>query len=331
MSRSNLVRTLLVCFFLGGTAFSTQAQYPVRKEPDMSAEAFLDKADSLFNSREYDASREIYRQAMDQAKANRENSQLTEAYAMIARTYLISDKKEEGRPWIKRAEEITNPQEPLGWSRYLGVRGRFEWQDNQLDKATETFKDMYRYCSEHKLHERAVDAAHMVAITGTKEEQIEWGRKGIKEAEEGKVYRWLGPLWNNLGLTYEDMGKYKESLEAYLKAREYHWRYGDEKNKLIADWAVGHAYRLNGDNSNAERWLRPVLAWCERIDEVEFEGLTYREFGEIALSGANSGQALSYFLKAEEKLKRAGMPEWDSAGFAKLQKRIAELKAKVEK
>ncbi|HVP36971.1 MAG TPA: tetratricopeptide repeat protein [Terriglobales bacterium] len=294
-------------------------------ESKVMTKALLDKADSLFNGNEYEASRAIYLQAMDQAVKNKENSEMTEAYAMIARTYLVLDKKEEGRPWIQKAEKIANSKEPLGWSRYLGVRGRFEWKDSQLEKATSTFKEMYNYCSGRKLYERAIDAAHMVAITGKPEEQIEWGNKGIKEAETGNVTRWLGPLWNNLGATYEDMGKYKEALEAYLKAREYHFRYGDEKNKLVADWAVGHAYRLNGDNLNAEKWLRPVLAWCERTGDVEFEGLTYRELGEIELSKTNPDSALSYFSKAEEKLKQAGMPEWDSAGFAKLQNQIAEL------
>lgn len=294
----------------------------------ITTKSLLDKADSLFNSNEYEASRAIYMQALKQAKSNKENSGLTEAYTMIARTYLVLDKKEEGRLWIQKAEKIANSKEPLGWSRYLGVRGRFEWKDNQLEKATATFKEMYEYCSKRKLYERAIDAVHMVAITGKPEEQIDWGKKGIKEAEAGNITKWLGPLWNNLGATYEDMGKYKEALEAYLKAREYHWRYGDEKNKLVADWAVGHAYRLNRDNASAEKWLRPVLAWCERINDTEFEGLTYRELGEIEFSRSNQNSALGYFSKAEEKLRQAGMPEWDSAGFAKLQNQIAELSRK---
>jgi len=297
-------------------------------ESTITTKALLDKADSLFDNHQYEESRPFYIQAMEQAARNNETSDLTEAYSMIARTFMILDKKEEGRAWLEKAGKIANPKYPLGWSRYLGVRGRLEWQDKQLEKATSTFKEMYDYCSKHKLHERAIDAAHMVAITGKPEEQVEWGKKGIKEAEAGNVTKWLGPLWNNLGATYEDMGKYKEALEAYLKAREYHWRYGDEKYKLAADWAVGHAYRLNGDKATAEKWLRPVLAWCERIGETEFEGLTYRELGEIELSRSNQDSALGYFSKAEEKLKQAGMPDWDSAGFAKLQNQIAELSRK---
>jgi len=328
MRKLSLFQVVLACFLLTLIITTAGGQNSMSNESKITTKALLDKADSLFNSNEYEASRAIYIQAMEQANTNKENSELTEAYSMIARTYLIMDKKEEGRPWIQKAEKVGNSKEPLGWSRYLGVRGRFEWKDKELDKATATFKEMYNYCSGRKLYERAIDAAHMVAITGKPEEQIEWGKKGLKEAEEGTVTRWLGPLWNNLGATYEDMGRYKEALDAYLKAREFHWRYGDEKNKLIADWAVGHAYRLNRDNASAEKWLRPVLAWCEKINETEFEGLTNRELGEIELSRPSPDMALSYFLKAEEKLRQAGMPDWDLAGFAKLQNQIAELSKK---
>jgi tetratricopeptide (TPR) repeat protein len=326
MRRPSLFQVVLTIFLITLIITTAGGQNSMSNESKDTTKSILDKADSLFNSNQYEASRAIYMQAMEQASKNKENSELTEAYAMIARTYLSLDKKEEGRPWTQKAEKIANSKEPLGWSRYLGVRGRFEWQDKQLDKATATFKEMYDYCVKQKLYERAIDAAHMVAITGKPEEQIEWGKKGIKEAETGNITKWLGPLWNNLGATYEDMGKYKEALEAYQKAREYHYRYGNEKNKLVADWAVGHAYRLNGDNAQAEKWFLPVLAWCRKIGETEFEGLSNRELGEIELSKSNPDSALSYFSRAEEKLKQAGMPEWDSAGFAKLQNQIAELK-----
>lgn len=303
-----------------------QAQETQIQESPMAAKTILDKADSLFDSRQYDAARDVYLQAM--ATAENESSELTEAYAMIARCYLITDRKEEGRPWVEKAKKAATPDMPLGWSRYLGVRGRFEWKDGQLEKATATFKEMYEYCHERQLHERAIDAAHMVAITGKPQEQIEWSSKGIHEAEAGNVTKWLGPLWNNLGATYEEKGEYNKSLEAYLKAREYHWKYGAEQNRLIADWAVGRAYRLTGDIQNAEKWLSPLPRWCQKIGDVEFEGLTYRELGEIEISKEHADAALDYFMKAEEKLRFAKMPEWDEKGYQQLQARITDLKSK---
>ncbi len=285
----------------------------------------LDEADSTFNSGNYEQARSIYERVEDKAMAVNHDSYITEARSMIARCYLITGKKEEGRPWLEKAEEKASPDNPQGWSRFLGVKGRFQWQDDKKNEATETFKGMYEYCSERELHNRAIDAAHMVAIAGTPEEQIEWALKGIKEAEEGNVTGWLAPLWNNLGWTYEDQGKYQESLEAYLNAREYHWRYGTERNKLIADWAVGHAYNKLGKHDEAAQWLRPVLAWCERINEVEFRGLTCQELGDIERANKNYKAAYDYYVQAERDLTAVNMPEWDAEGFKELKAKIREM------
>ena len=289
----------------------------------------MEKADSVFKSRDYEGSRAVYMDVVADAEASGNNSDLTEAYAMIARTHLITGQKEEARPWLDKAEKIAKSDEPLGWSRFLGVRGRLEWQDEKLEKATTTFMEMYEFTSKNKLHERAIDAAHMVAITGTEEQQVEWGLNGIKEAEAGNVTGWLGPLWNNLGATYENMGKYQESLDAYLKAREYHHEYGDEANKYIADWAVGHAYRLVGNTQEAEEWLTRTLEWCERAENTEFIGWCHKDLGEIELTKENYKAALDHLVIAEEKLKAEDMPNWDADGYKKLVEQIAETKAKV--
>ena len=317
----------LVILFGGG--YSAMANEQKRTETEMTAGALLEKADQTFQSRDYEAARETYRQALAKAEAAGQNSELTEAFAMIARTYLTTDHKEEGRPWIAKAQKTAKPEEALGWSRYLGVRGRFEWRDKELEKAAATFTEMYDYCKNRQLHERAVDAARMMAIVGTPEQQVEWGKKGIAEAEAGNVSGLLGPLWNNLGATYEKMGKYPESLAAYLKAREYHWLHGNEWNKLVADWAVGHAYRLAGDLKQAGQWLRPVLAWCERINEVEFTGWSCKDLGEIEFAEGNYKAALNYLVRAEKHLRESGMPDWDAKGFQKLVGRIDEAKSKV--
>jgi tetratricopeptide (TPR) repeat protein len=293
----------------------------------MTSSPLILEADSLFNNRQYDQAREKYNQASLQAALDQDNVSTVEALAMIARTYLITEKKEMGREYLDRAGQYCRKEEPLGYSRYLGVRGRFEWKDNELEKASATFKEMYQYCSDNKLHDRAIDAAHMVAIVGGPSEQVEWGLKGIAEAEAGNVTGWLGPLWNNLGWTYEHDDKYKESLDAYLKAREFHHKYSDEKGKLAADWAVGHAYRLLGNADSAAQWITPdLLAKFETLGDEEFQGWVLKELGEIAILRLQPESALSFLTRAEEKLRAADMPNWDAEGYKKLQELIGKLK-----
>ncbi len=291
----------------------------------------LEYADSLFKARDYDNAREVYLAAAQTAIKAKDQSSLTECYAMIARCCLICDKKQEGGVWLEKSTEIARPEFRLGWSRYLGVRGRFEWQDNQIEKATETFKEMYAFCSVNHLHDRAVDAAHMIAITGTPQEQVEWGLKGIREAEEGNLTSWLGPLWNNLGATYEDLKEFAKSLDAYVRAREYHYKFGDKKNRLVADYAVAHARRNLGEYETALKSFEMLQKNFAELGDTEFQGLTAREIGEIHKAQGQGKEALTNFEAAAEFLSEAGMAEWDSAGFSHLQNLISELKAELDR
>ncbi|UCD16846.1 MAG: tetratricopeptide repeat protein [Candidatus Zixiibacteriota bacterium] len=318
---------LIICLSL--CAPNVIADVPVEKEGTATIKALLNQADQMFNSREYVKSRDIYAKVADKARATGDNSGLAEAHAMIARTYLVYGKMEIAELMLAKAGETAAPDEPSGWSRYLGARGRLEWREKNLETATATFKEMYDYCTQNKLHERAVDAAHMIAITGPPEEQIEWGKKGIAEAQTGNVTVWLGPMWNNLAATYEDLGQYAEALKAYLKAREYHYQYGDEMNRLIADWAVGHAYRLNGDTGQARKWLEPLIDRCEKLGAAEYAGRTHKEFGEIELARGNHRAALYHLGEAEKKLKAAGMPSWAPDDYKNLLAQIEEIKTKA--
>lgn len=303
-----------------------------KTETVQSAE-LLEQADATFSKREYAEATALFAKAAAAAEHEGNTQVLVESLAMTARGYLIREMKDEGRPWLARAEEKATADEPLGWSRYLGVRGRFEWQDDDKPTATATFREMYEYCLQHKLHDRAVDAAHMVAITGTPEQQIEWAVKGIRAAELGEMDGWLGPLWNNLGATHDDAGDYEKALDAYLKARHFHWKVGDELNKLAADWAVGKTYRRLGQHNKALAWLRPVLAWAERrhaedpsTERGEWVGLACWDLGAIAAAKNQRDEATELLGRAHKLLEAAKMPDWDAKSWKEINDLIAGLK-----
>jgi tetratricopeptide (TPR) repeat protein len=322
----------MILILISGSIFQVNGSAWPATQDATPAQQLLEQADEAFQRDNYGQAMELYKLTVQAAKEEMLTGIQGEALAQVARCYLKDGQMEEGRHWLKMAAEIVSDQMPRAWSRYLGVRGRFEWQSDELDRATQTFKEMYDYCLEHSLHERAVDAAHMVAITAPAEEQIAWARKGIAAAEEGQIEGWLGPLWNNLGWTYDDLGRYEESLDALLKAREYHWKRGSEMNKLIADWSVGHAYRTAGQPGEAVHWLRPVLAWSERLyddekspDAAEWVGHSCRELGELALDRNEPAEALAYLQRAREMLAEAGMPEWDADGYEELTEQVDTL------
>ena len=223
-----------------------------------SADSLLQEADKIFQTRDYPAALDQYEKVLNQARNEFNRSVEVEALSQMARMNLLTENKEAGRRYLAEAGKKVSDSDPMAWSRYLGVKGRFEWKDNQLAIARESFEALYDYCHASALWGRAIDAANMLAIVSeTTKQQIEWGRKGIEAAEAADEERWLGPLWNNLASTYYDIKKFDSSLECYLKARDYHWRFSNEQGKLYADYHVGMTYRVAGDLKSAGQWLRP--------------------------------------------------------------------------
>jgi tetratricopeptide (TPR) repeat protein len=288
--------------------------------------ARLSRADKVFQNRDYPVALEVYTEVAEQAREEFNRSVEVEALAQMARMNLLLGNKDTGRELLEKALERASDNDPMGWSRYLGVRGRFEWKDDNLEAARKTFDETFTYCNTNALYGRAVDAAHMIAIVAeSPEEQIAWGRRGIEAAEAGDVESWLGPLWNNLACTYYDQNDYDSALSCYEKAREYHWRHSGEVAKLFADYSVGMTYRKLGDYDKAGQWLRPVLAWAERLGNHGAIGQCCEDLGEIAIAQGSTADGLELFKRARAEYRAEGhdksWPEiWDN-----INKRIADV------
>lgn len=81
----------------------------------------------------------------------------------------------------------------------------------------------------------AGDAAHMAAIAdGSK--MLAWTQRGLElaEAEPDAAY-WAGPLLNNLGWHYFELGDYRAALDAFERALAV--RRGDPANQQAIEWA----------------------------------------------------------------------------------------------
>lgn len=288
-------------------------------EPDSyNADSLLAEADSLFRQQEYDSALAKYSQTAEVARKEFNRPVETEALAQVARVNIATGNKEEARKWLSEALKRASDSDPLGWSRCLSVKGRLEWKDNDLVKARATFDEMYVYCNTNALWSRAVDAANMLAIVSeTTEEQIEWSKRGIETAEAGGSEHWLGPLWNNLGVVYHDTKQFDLALDAFLRAREYHWQFSTETAKLFADYHVGMSYRAVGQNEKAAQWLRPVLAWAERLGNHSAIAQACEDLGEIAIADGKKSDGLTLLKRARDEYKAAGFEQsapdiWDN-------------------
>lgn len=293
---------------------------------DLSADALLKRADEKFQTRDYVAARETYQAAAGQAREEFNRPIEVEALSQMARLHLILGNEKEGLVWLEKASVLATDSDTMGWSRFLSVRGRFEWRTQNLAAARVTFDQMYTYCSTHSLWSRAVDAANMNAIVAeAPEDQIAWSRRGIEIAERAEAENWLGPLWNNLAATYFDIRQFEESLDCYMKARDYHWRYSDERSKLMADYQIGMTYRMLGRLDDAARWLRPVLAWAERLDDPVAIGQAAQDLGEVEIACNKNAQGLELLRKARDAYKVAKYDEQAPEIFTQITERIQQL------
>lgn len=296
--------------------------------PDIqkSSGDLLKDADALFQERAYDQALPVYDKAYQKAREEFNRPVEVESLAQLARLNLLAGKVETGQDWLEKARERASDSEPLGWSRFLGVEGRFEWKAGNLKTAQETFEQMYGYCVEHSLWGRAVDAAHMVAIVADNiEEQIKWTHKGIEMAESRRAHQWLGPLWNNLGGIYHDNKQFDSALQCYLKAREYHWQHSSESSKLFADYHIGMSYRLNGQLDEAAKWLRPVLSWAERLENHSAIGQACEDLGEIEIAKGNNSEGLKLLKRAREEYQIENFEKTLKHVWEHINQRISEL------
>ncbi len=285
----------------------------------------LSKADVIFRNGKYDKALSMYMDTAKKAKVENHISNRIQAFSQVSRCFSLLGNLKKGKTWLNKARIIATSNYPKGWARYLGVKGRFGIEENEIENAVTTFNNMYDFSTHHKLYNYAIDAAHMLALLGTKEHQIKWALKGIKEANIYHEYKWLGALWNNLGWAYHDIGEHEKSLEALKKAREYHRKYSNEKAILIADWSVGCLLRKLGRVEEAEKLFKPVLEKSKHLGDVEWIGLTIQELGEIEIIRGNFILGLSYLKQSQKYLEEAKMPEWDLTGYQNLVKKIEKI------
>ncbi|MDH4033289.1 MAG: hypothetical protein OEV80_05765, partial [candidate division Zixibacteria bacterium] len=138
---------------------------------DQSADETLSQADDIFQSRDYGSALESYLEVAEAARKEFNRSVEVEALSQVARMNLILGNRETGEEYLQQAKERSSESDPMGWSRYLGVKGRFEWKAGDLKAARATFDQMFEFCDANALWGRAVDAAHMIAIVAETPEE----------------------------------------------------------------------------------------------------------------------------------------------------------------
>ena len=137
-------------------------------------------------------------------------------------------------------EALLQQAEPLAGDGVARVhieleRGRKLRSSGDGAAAVPLFESAFARASELREFWLAGDAAHMVAIA-VPEKLVEWTERGLALAEsEPDAAYWAGPLLNNLGWHYHELGDYEQALEVFERALEV--RKLDPGNPQAIGWA----------------------------------------------------------------------------------------------
>ena len=264
----------------------------------------LPSFDALWNFDDPAGTETRFRELLAKAKESADPGYAAELQTQIARTQGLQQKFDEAHATLDRVDASLKPDMKTAKVRSLLERGRVFNSSGKAKESIPTFKEALRVAQESGLENYAIDAVHMLGIAEKGEESLNWNLEAIRLAEaakDPKARRWLGPLYNNTGWTYFDMGQYAEALKLFERDIEFRRQSATNVEVGIARWSAAKMLRHLGRVDESLKLQMELLEDPDRKNN-DSEGYTREEIGECLLLLKRSGEAGPYFARAWELL-----------------------------
>lgn len=261
---------------------------------------------SLWDFRNPQETEARFRELLPQAEASGNRNYHAELLTQLARTQGLQLKFDEAHTILDAAEQMISEEMTVPRIRYHLERGRTLNSSGKKEEASEQFLLAFNLASEHGEDSYAVDAAHMLGISEKPEQALEWNMKAIDFAEQStdnSTKGWLGPLYNNTGWTFHDMGQYEKAMDLFEKSLVWRQERKDARGTFIAKWTIGRTLRSLNRPEEALLQQRELLNTIE-TGEAEKDGYVYEEIGECLLAQGKPEEAQPYFAQASELLSK---------------------------
>ena len=298
---------------------------PVGREGAMSVPpAPLPDFDAMWDYNDPAATETNFREVLPQAETSGNMSYHAQLLSQIARTQGLQMKFEEAHKTLDQVKSMLTEDLAVARIRYLLERGRVYNSSKDPDAAKPLFFEAWEAGLKAKEDDYALDAAHMMAIVEPPEQQLVWAEKAMELAEkttDEHAKRWLGPLYNNTGWSYHDLGKYDKALELFEKSLDFRKERKDAGGTRIAKWTIARTYRSLGRIEEALE-MQKTLAEEREAEGLEPSGYVFEELGECLLLLDRGGEGQAYFRQAHEILSQ---DQWLVANEAERLKRLKEL------
>ena len=260
--------------------------------------------DSMWDYYQPARTESVFREITSVAQKTEESSYYGELLTQIGRTLGLQRRFDDGHAILDTVASMLDTVPPVVRIRYLLERGRLYNSSGRADTSKVFFLEAWGEAMEAGEDGYCVDALHMLGIVTPPEEQLRWNVKAMDYAERSddeRARRWLGPLYNNIGWSYHDIGEYEKALELFEKSLQWRIEQNDDVGTRIARWTIGRAYRSLGRIDEAMAMQQALL---DEIDEknLDPDGYVYEELGECLLIKDRKDEAALQFKKAYELL-----------------------------
>jgi tetratricopeptide (TPR) repeat protein len=261
--------------------------------------------DKLWDYDKPDESEERFRALLLEAEKSGDLGYRVEVLTQIARSLGLERKFDEAHKTLDEAETLIPPDAKRAAVRVKLERGRAFNSSGHPDKARPLFLSAWELAVAGKEDFYAVDAAHMMGIVEPAEKAIEWNLKALDFAErsaDARAQNWRGSLYNNLGWTYHDQGKFETALDLFQKALKFRLEQKQASQIRIARYCVGRVLRSLSRIEDALRIQQALHAEFESIHGSD--PYVEEELGECLLLLHRSDEAQKHFAYAYAELSK---------------------------
>jgi len=268
--------------------------------------------DKLWDDAHPAATEQKFAALVPQATAANNKDYLAQLLTQLARTQSLQLKLEEAHKTLDEAKNLLTADLKRASVRYLLERGRaFNGLPSAFDATNEPKYAQARECflaawETAKVAGEdfyAADAAHMMALVTPPLEALSWNETAItfiEQSKDDRTKKWLGPLLNNTGWAYHDLGKYAEALPYFEKDTVYRTSLNKLPQARIARWSAAVMLRKLGQTQDA--LVRQLVLEKEWAEAGKPDGYVFEEIAESHLALGNPAEAKKYFALAYAQL-----------------------------
>jgi tetratricopeptide (TPR) repeat protein len=280
--------------------------------------------DKLWNFNNPAETERKFNELLPDAKNSSDKDYYLQLLTQIARTKGLQRKFDDAHKTLDEVKIQLIPETRKAEVRYYVERGRVFNSAKKSEEALPLFTKAWDLAVSRGMDNLAVDAAHMIAIAEPKpEKQLEWNLKAMGVAEKSKdeaARGWLGSLYNNMGWTYHDSGKFDQALDMFQKALAFRETKAEPSSIRVAKWSIARTFRSMKKHDDALKIQTALEIELEKTGEKD--GYICEELAELYLVTGKHDLSKRYFAMAFQELSK---DEWFKANESLRLQRLKDL------